>query len=141
MLLSTSLSETPDVASTSDPFTFKTSSVVLQRSVSLFCSAYAQTKLCKEIYELESKIVSLSHLKPIGFPTAQNMKQLNMARVSYLVSDTEKQKKHRTEKKSLLMQLADENESNTAKLFKFNHSSPGSSPIKNTKKFLKTFTT
>ena len=98
VLLSTSLSQTPDVASASDPFTFTTSLVVLQRSVSLFCSAHAQTKLCKEICELESKNVSLSHLKPTGFPTAQNMKELNMARVSYLISDTEKQKKHRTEK-------------------------------------------
>ena len=94
----------------------------------------AQAHLCNKVSELNSKIVSLSHLKSSGFATVENIKQLNMARLElkqseaklqYLISDAEKQKKSCTEKKAPLMQFAGKNESNTAKVRKFTHSSTG----------------
>ena len=77
--------------------------------------APAQAHLPNKISELNSKIVLLNHFKSSGFTTAKNMKQLNMARLElkqpeaklrYLISDSEKQKKRRAEKKALLMQFA-----------------------------------
>ena len=47
------------------------------------------------------------------------------AKPPYLISDPEKRKKRRAEKKALLMQFAGQNESNAAKESKFTHSSPG----------------
>ena len=94
----------------------------------------AQAHLRNEICELNSKIVSLSHLKSSGFSIAENIKQLNMARLElkkseaklwYLISDAEMQKKRRAENKALLMQFAGQNESNAAKVRKFTHNSPG----------------
>ena len=93
----------------------------------------AQAHLRNEISELNSKIVSLSHVKSSGFATAENIKQLNMARLElkqseaklrYLISDAEKQKKRRAEKKALVMQFAGQSESNAAKVRRFTHSSP-----------------
>ena len=98
----------------------------------------AQAHLCNKINELNSKIVSLSHLKSSGFAANENIKQLNMARLElkqseaklqYLISDAEKQKKC-AEKKALLMQFAGQNEPNAAKVRKFTHSSPGRPPLK-----------
>ena len=51
------------------------------------------------------------------------------AKLRYLLSDAAKQKKRRAEKKTLVMQLAGENESNAAKLRKFTHSSTGRPPL------------
>ena len=98
-----------------------------------------QAHLRNEISELNSKIVLLSHLKSSGFATAENIKQLNMARLElkqseaklrYLISDAEKQKKRSAEKKALVMQFAGQNESNAAEVRKFTHSSPGHPPLK-----------
>ena len=59
----------------------------------------AQAHLRNEIRELNSKIVSLNQLKSSGFATAENIKQLNMARLElkqseaklrHLISDAEK---------------------------------------------------
>ena len=47
----------------------------------------AQAHLSNEISELNSNIVLLSHLKSSGLATAENIKQLNMARLKLKQSD------------------------------------------------------
>ena len=95
--------------------------------------ATAQVHLWNNISELNSKIVSFSHLKSSGFATAENMKQVNMARLElkqsklgYLISDAEKQKKCHAEKKALLMWFAGQNESNAAKVMQIQPQLPRS---------------
>ena len=125
--------------STADPSTLVTkASETNETSAPVPRPTPAQAHLHNKISEVNSKIVSLSHLKPSGFATAENIKQLNMVRLElkqseaklpYLISDAEKQKKRCTEKKTLLMQFAGQNESNATKVCKLTHSCPGRPPL------------
>ena len=129
-----------NASSTADPSTPATeASETHETSAFVPRSTPAQAHLRNETSELNSKIVSLSHLKSSGFETAENIKQLDMARLElkqseaklrYLISDAEKQEKRRAEKKALLMQFTGQNESNAAEVRKFTHSSPGHPPLK-----------
>ena len=124
-----------DALSTADPSIPATEALEIhETSAPVPRPTPAQAHLCNEISELSSKVVSLSHLKSSGFATAQNIKQLNMARLElkqseaklrYLISDAEKQKKRHAEKKALLMEFAGQNKSNAGKVCEFTHSSPG----------------
>ena len=70
--------------STADPSTLVTkASETNETSAPVPRPTPAQAHLHNKISEVNSKIVSLSHLKPSGFATAENIKQLNMVRFEH----------------------------------------------------------
>ena len=71
-----------NASSTADPSTLATeASETHETSALVPRSEPSQAHLGNKINELNSKIVLLSHLKSSGFSTAENIKQLNMARL------------------------------------------------------------
>ena len=83
----------------------------------------------------ESRIVLLTSLKHSDFTTSENKKELEdsikkikggEAKLRNLISDSQKQRKRRAEKKQVISELADSKiPANTAKLRKLMNKSPG----------------
>ena len=69
-------------------------------------------------------------LKDSGFPTDQNLKELNSARkLIHLVKDTESQKKRCCEKRKVIFELTSASKEATVKLRKFTHEKVGRPPL------------
>ena len=94
----------------------------------------------KEIQQLESRIVSLNSLKDSGFNTPAKKSELEYSKIKLklakqklgnLISDSEKQRKRRAEKKQTIAELAGKCPTNAAKLKKFMNESPGRQPLEN----------
>ena len=100
-----------------------------------------QTELKAEIAKIESKITSLTALKEYGFATTENVNHLKEARnqlkeknqkLKTLISDAQRQRKRRAEKKKIISELSNQSTSNASKLKKFTHTSPGRPPLEDT---------
>ena len=100
-----------------------------------------QTELKAEIAKIESKITSLTALKESGFATTENVNHLKEARnqlkeknqkLKTLISDAQRQRKRRAEKKKIISELFNQSTSNASKLKKFTHTSSGRPPLEDT---------
>ena len=87
--------------------------------------------------------MKLGELRDIGLSTAENKKQLSESKkqlkekekkLKYLINDTVRQRKRRSEKSELLKELASQIEEADAsnKLGKFTHDAPGRPPLEDT---------
>ena len=100
-----------------------------------------QTELKAEIAKIEIKITSLTALKESGFATTENVNHLKEARnqlkeknqkLKILISDAQRQRKRRAEKKKIISELSNQSTSNASKLKKFTHPSSGRPPLEDT---------
>ena len=94
----------------------------------------AQNKIKKEIDVLKNRIVQLFQLKDSGLSNSDNVKQLEADRKSLkekelklknLIADNVRQRKRRSEKSALIMELSSESEQARIKMQKFNHEASG----------------
>ena len=100
-----------------------------------------QTELKAEIAKIESNITSLTALKESGFATTENVNHLKEARnqlkeknqkLKTLISDAQRQRKWRAEKKKITSELSNQSTSNASKLKNFTHTSSGRPPLEDT---------
>ena len=108
--------------------------VLLQSKNKAEREASAQNKIKKEIDVLKDRIVELFQLKESDLSNSDNVKQLEADRTSLkekelklknLIADNVRQRKRRSEKSALIMELSSESEQARIKMQKFNHEASG----------------
>ena len=97
-----------------------------------------QDELQSEIVKIKSKITTLTSLKESGLATTENVKHLKEAwdqlkekkqKLKALISDAQRQRKWRAEKKKVISEVSNQSTSNALKLRKFTHASSGHPPL------------
>ena len=97
-----------------------------------------QDEVKAEIVKIESKTTTLTSLKESGLATTENVKHFKEARdqlkekkqkLKALISDTQRQRKRRAEKKKVISEMSNQSNSNASKLRKFTHALSGRLPL------------